>query len=73
VFTIGNIIVIRDLLEKTEKFVSKEGRFNYVTALYSVYKEKQTDNATAPLMIFLGESSENEDKNASIAVYRAYK
>ncbi|CAM6002248.1 unnamed protein product [Sphagnum balticum] len=70
---IGNIIVVRDLLDKSEKFVSKEGRFSNVTALLSVYKDKQSENAVAPLMIFLGESSENEDKNASIVCYRAYK
>lgn len=38
VFIIGNIIVVRDLLDKTERFVSKEGRFSNVTALLSVYK-----------------------------------
>lgn len=73
VFVIGNIIVVRNLLEKTERFVSKEGRFANVTALLSVHKEKQTENAVAPLMIFLGESSEHEDRNANIVCYRAYK
>lgn len=36
----GNIIVIRDLIDKSEKFISKEGRFSHVTALYSLYHEK---------------------------------
>lgn len=59
VFIVGNIIVVRDLLEKTEKFVSREGRFSNVTALLSVPKPKQSDHALAPLMIFLGESSDS--------------
>lgn len=60
----GNIIVIKDLNEKTEKFISKDGRFNYVTALHSIYKEQSKgekellkDKDCPPIMIFLGESS----------------
>lgn len=64
---------MRDLLEKTEKFITKENRFGYVTALYSIYKDKHKDTQQSPLIIFLGESSENEDRNANIVLYKAYK
>mgnify|MGYP001209383013 CR=1 FL=1 len=40
VFMTGSIVVIKDLMDKSEKFIAKEGRFNCVTALFSIYKEQ---------------------------------
>jgi hypothetical protein len=36
---VGNIIAIKDILEKTEQFFTYSNHFNNVTALYGVSKE----------------------------------
>lgn len=38
---IGSIIVVKDLIEKSEKFYSFPNRFNNVTALYGISKEQK--------------------------------
>jgi hypothetical protein len=39
VFMIGSIIVVKDLIERSEQFFSFPNRFSNVTALYGVSKE----------------------------------
>ena len=72
VFMVGNIVVVRDVIEKTEKFYSYPGRFNNVTAIFGVSKElkfkeksKKLDSNgkplylpnTPPIKLYLAESS----------------
>ena len=80
VFMTGSIVVIKDLMDKSEKFIAKEGRFNCVTALFSIYKEQPKgqkelfkEKEYPPLMIMLGESSQTEEKSANIILYETYK
>ena len=39
VFMVGSIVVVRDVIDKTEKFYSYPNRFNNVTAIFAVSKE----------------------------------
>jgi hypothetical protein len=69
---VGNIVVVRDVIEKSETFYSYPNRFNNVTAIYGVSKEqkykeksKKLDRDgkpvylpnTAPIKLYLAESS----------------
>ena len=69
---VGNIVVVRDVIEKSEKFYSYPNRFNNVTAIYGISKEakykekcKKLDANgkpihlpnTAPIKLYLAESS----------------
>lgn len=75
IFMIGSILVVKDLIEKTEQFYSFANRFNNVTALFGISKEqkykekvKQLDKNqkpiylpnVSPIKIYLAESSENQ-------------
>lgn len=72
---VGNIVVVRDVIEKKENFYTYPNRFNNVTALYGISKEqkykeksKKLDTNgkplyipnTAPVKIYLAESSESQ-------------
>jgi hypothetical protein len=72
---VGNIVVVRDVIEKKENFYTYPNRFNNVTALYGIskeqkYKEKSKKldangkplylSNTAPVKIYLAESSESQ-------------
>ena len=69
---IGNIVVVRDLLDKNEKFYSFPNRFSNVTALIGVSKEQKFKEkaklvdkdgkphyipGSVPLKLYLAESS----------------
>jgi hypothetical protein len=88
IFMIGNIVVVRDLLDKIEKFYSFPNRFSNVTAIVGVSKEQKFKEKTkildkdgkpvynpdsVPLKLYLAESSENQDRTACIAILKPYK
>ena len=85
---IGSIVVVKDLADKTEHFHSCNGHFNNVTALFAVSKQakfkekaKKLDNNgnsiylpnSIPVKLYLGESSDSQDKFAAIVVLKPYR
>ena len=88
VFMVGSIVVVKDLADKTEHFYSYHGHFNNVTALFAVSKEakfkekgKQLDNNgnpiyianSIPVKLYLAESSDSQDKFATIVILKPYR
>jgi WD40 repeat protein len=73
VFMMGNTIVVKDLKDSLEEtFITKEGRFKLVTALFC-YCAPGGDSPRPPLVIFLGESSITEEHFATISILETDK
>jgi hypothetical protein len=88
VFMVGSIVVVKDLADKTEHFHSCTGHFNNVTALFAVSKEaklrekgKSLDGNgnpiylpnSIPVKLYLAESSDSQDRFATIVVLKPYR
>jgi hypothetical protein len=85
---VGSIVVIKDLSDKAERFYSYTNHFNNVTAIFAVSKDqtfkeksKNVDHDSKPIYlpnsipvkIYLAESSDKDDKFASIVALKPYK
>jgi hypothetical protein len=85
---VGNIVVVRDVHDKSETFYSYPNRFNNVTAIFGVSKEqkfkeksKKLDkdgkplyvNGSIPVKLYIAESSEGQEKVACIVVLKPYR
>lgn len=87
VFMVGSIVVVKDLSDKSEHFYSYPNHFNNVTAIFAVSKEQKFKEKmkkgekdergylpnSVPVKLYLAESSEKEDKFATIVALKPYK
>ena len=85
---VGSIVVVKDLTDKTEHFHSCPGHFNNVTAIFAVSKEAKFKEKgksldangnsiyvpnSVPVKLYLAESSDSQEKFASIVILKPYR